>query len=240
MHDGLTTYLAQFRSLSEAYWSTHTERTLDDFRASSVGGATWATGTRWQKGMQESEIAAVEAVWGATFPREYRAFLAALNAPDRPAHWYLYQGAKLEPAAASNIFVDWSAGVEDAKRSIEKVTRGIIFDVENNVLWQDEWGDRPKTADERAALIGDLVRAAPKLIPFHSHRFLVSGLDIEPSPVLSVMQSDIIIYADSLEQCLAADFPELAPGVEPPPVTLEHEERMEALADLPFWGGMVS
>lgn len=240
MHEGLTTYLEQFRTLSEAYWSTHTERTLEDFRASRVGGATWAKGTRWRPGMQASEIAAAEAAWGTPFPREYRAFLATLNAPDRPAHWYLYQSGELESVAAGNIFVDWSASLEDAERAMSKVTRGIVFDVENNALWQDDWGDRPRTEPARAALIAELVRAAPKLIPFHSHRFLVSGLDIEPSPVVSIMQSDIIIYADSLAHCLADDFPELAPGLEPPSVTLEHEERMAALAGLPFWGGMVS
>ena len=181
--------------------------------------------------MQASEIAAVEAAWGAPFPHEYRTFLTTLNAPDRPARWYLYQGASLEPAAAGNIFVDWSASLKDAERAMSKVTRGIVFDVENNALWQDDCGDRPNTAPDRAALIADLVSAAPKLIPFHSHRFLVSGLDIEPSPVLSIMQSDIIIYSDSLADCLADDFPELAPGLEPPPVTLEHKERMAALAD---------
>ena len=68
----------------------------------------------------------------------------------------------------------------------------------------------------------------------------MSGLGIEPSPVLSIMQSDIIDYSDSLAHCLADDFPYLAPGLDPPPVTLDREERMAALAALPFWGGMLA
>lgn len=240
MRPGLQAYFAQFRVLSEAYWSTHVERTLEDFRARGVGGATWGTGTRWKPGMAQAEIDRLEADFGATFPEDYRAFLAILNAPDTPAHWYLYQGATLEPAPHRNIFTDWSAGFADAERADKDLKAGLLFDVEHSAVWKDEWGKRPTEAHDLAARIEELVDAAPKLIPLHSHRFLISGLDLEPAPVVSVMQSDVIYYANSIEECLAEDFPTLAPGLEIPEVAVDVDERRAALFKVPFWGALLS
>ncbi|NNE86834.1 MAG: SMI1/KNR4 family protein [Silicimonas sp.] len=240
MRAGLQAYFAQFRALSETYWSSHVERGLEEFRDRGIGGATWASGTRWKPGLPQVEIDRIEAEFGAKFPGEYRAFLATLNAPDRPAHWYLYQGSVIEPAPDGNIFCDWTEDFADARRAERKLISGILFDVEHGAIWQDEWGIRPRDHSELAAHITSLVENAPKLVPLHSHRFLVAGLDLEPAPVLSIMQSDVIYYAESIEHCLAADFPDLAPGLEPPEVTVDEAACLEALRAVPFWGGLLS
>lgn len=240
MRPGYQAYLAQFRALSEAYWSSHVERDLEDFRASGVGGATWAAGTRWKPGMSQAEIDAVEQSFGATFPEDYRAFLATLNAATKPAVWYLFKGDTLYPASPRHIFTDWNEGQDDIKGALDAVVSGILFDVERNALWLDEWGERPHDKGARADLVTALIEAAPKLIPLHSHRFLIAGLDLGPSPVVSIMQSDVIFYSDSIEACLAADFPDLAPGLEPPEITIDEKISVSTLRSVPFWGTLLS
>ena len=240
MRPGFQAYLAQFRALSEAYWSTHVERALEEFEKSGVGGATWAAGTRWKPGMSQLEIDAIEHDFGARFPEEYRAFLAILNATNNSAIWSLFEGDTLQKAAPRRIFSDWVDGLEDIKRTQEDVVSGILFDVENGAFWHDEWGERPNDVDDVRRHVRDLVESAPKLIPLHSHRFLVADLDLEPAPVLSVMQSDVIYYADCIEDCLAADFPDLALGLEPPEMVIDEKTCFSALRAVPFWGALLS
>ena len=241
MRIGYQAYLAQFRVLSDAYWSSHVERSLEEFRERGVGGATWAENTRWKPGMAQTEIDAVEEEFGVSFPQEYRAFLATLNAPDKPALWYLFKGETLHNAPTRHVFSDWVDGLGDIKRAQDDVISGILFDVEKGAFWHDDWGERPTDQSARKELITSMVEAAPKLIPLHSHRFLVAGLDLEPTPVLSVMQSDVIYYTDSIEECLAADFPDLAPGLEPPKLSMLDEKAcLSALRAVPFWGALLS
>ncbi|MEO9827310.1 MAG: SMI1/KNR4 family protein [Paracoccaceae bacterium] len=240
LRPGFQAYLAQFRALSEAYWSTHVERSLEYFRERDVGGATWAADTAWKPGMSQAEIDAIEQSFGAKFPEEYRAFLATLNAANKPAIWYLFKGDTLHQAPPRHIFTDWVDGIPDIKRTYDDLIAGILFDVETNAFWQDDWGDRPSDPDKQRDHVIDLFDAAPKLIPLHSHRFLVAGLDLEPAPVLSVMQTDVIYYADCIEDCLAADFPDLAPGLEPSEITIDEQACFSALRAVPFWGSLLS
>ena len=240
MRPGYQAYLAQFRALSNMFWASYTERNLEQFRERGVGGATWANGTCWKAGMSQAEIDQAEEIFGAPFPAEYRAFLAILNAPNKAAHWFLFDGDELKPAPPRNIFTDWSQGLADVDRKEADLISGILFDVEKGAIWHDYWGERPNSEADRAAHIRGLVQSAPRLIPLHSHRFLVSGLDLEPTPVLSVMQSDVIYYSDCIEDCLAADFPDLAPGLETPDFTLQDKRCFDALAAVPFWGPLMT
>jgi hypothetical protein len=240
MRKGYQAYLAQFRALSDAYWSSHVERDLEEFRASGVGGATWAASTRWKPGMSQVEIDAVEQFFGAKFPEDYRAFLATLNATTKPATWYLFEGDTLQPAPPRHIFTDWIDGRADIKRAQDELIAGIMFDVEKSAFWNDAWGERPKDKDAREQHVKSLMDAAPKLIPLHSHRFLIAGLDLEPSPVVSIMQSDVIYFADSIESCLDADFPDLALGLELPELTIDQTACLRALRAVPFWGSLLS
>ena len=240
MRAGYQAYLAQFRALSDAYWSSHVERDLEEFRANGVGGATWAEGTRWKPGMSQAEIDAVEQSFGAEFPEDYRGFLATLNAATKPAIWYLFKGDTLHPAPARHVFTDWTDGQGDIKRALDGVVSGVLFDVERNALWLDEWGERPNEKSARADLVTSLITSAPKLIPLHSHRFLIAGLDLEPSPVVSIMQSDVIFYAESIEACLAADFPDLALGLELPETAIDQTAYLRTLRAVPFWGALLS
>ncbi|MFZ5439189.1 MAG: hypothetical protein ACOZQL_04230 [Myxococcota bacterium] len=51
-----------------------------------------------------------------------------------------------------------------------------------------------------------LLAHAPKLVPVFGHRFLVTEPLRAGNPVLSVYQSDIIVYGNSLADDLAHEF----------------------------------
>lgn len=234
---GLVAFLERFRVESEAIWARHHERTLADFRAAGVGGSDWKQGTRWKRGLNSDEIAAIEDAHRAEFPQDYRTFLTLLNAPDRPNHRFQFQGSQIKQTADANTFTDWAAQPSDQQRAYEALLSGIAFDVEQAALWPPTWGDRPATAKARLERLSILLDAAPRLIRVHGHRFMVSGFDQSPAPVLSVHQSDVIVYAWSLEEMLVKDFPELTQqSTEAPENT---EECYAHLARLPFWSDIL-
>ncbi len=93
---------------------------------------------------------------------------------------------------------DWNNG-EMVRSSLAWPFEGLLFDVENNVLWWPEWGDRPGTAEERAEVLRGVVSRAPRLIPIFSHRFLPASPGESGNPVFSVYQSDVIHYGADLD-----------------------------------------
>jgi hypothetical protein len=101
----------------------------------------------------------------------------------------------------------------------------VLFDVENNGFWYEGWG--PKPAKEGPALKTARwnLDKAPVMVPVFSHRFLPAGLDHHP--VLSMMQTDIIVYGNDLADYLAREFSD-APGTPDINSTVE------------FWSDLVS
>ena len=108
---------------------------------------------------------------------------------------------------------------------------GLVFDVEHNGLWRDGWGTRPPGERERSERVDELVAAAPALLPIFGHRFVLAE---GPTVVLSVHQSDIIVYGVDLRAYLLTELGDLlglsrfddAPAVD--------------LASVPFWGELVA
>ena len=76
---------------------------------------------------------------------------------------------------------------------------GLLFDVEENGLWWPEWGDRPATAEERAEVLRQVLKRAPRLIPIFGHRYLPATPSHAGNPVFSVYQSDVIHYGADLD-----------------------------------------
>src|SRR5205085_9372728 len=60
---------------------------------------------------------------------------------------------------------DWTTEREQLRGMLAWPLDGLLFDVEHNVLWLSEWGERPATAIERADIVVRAVAEAPKLIP---------------------------------------------------------------------------
>ena len=83
----------------------------------------------------------------------------------------------------------------------------MLFDVEHNHFWLDEWGPRP----ESLALAQDKVRelvaaAAPTLIPIYAHRMIPDRPHQSGNPVFSVHQTDVICYGIDLRDYLIHEF----------------------------------
>jgi hypothetical protein len=148
-------------------------------------------------GLTDVEVAAVENKFVFRFPPDLRAFLQTA----------LPRGPK---------FPDWRSGDEATLRDWLNLPRdGVLFDVEHNGFWLDEWGPRPDSLEEALRTGSDLIAAAPTLIPIFSHRMMPDEPHLPGNPVFSVHQTDIIRYGFNLADYLRHEF--TLPGREPWP-----------------------
>lgn len=139
-------------------------------------------------GLSSAEIAAVEERFGFRFPPDLREFLQTAL-PSGPQ------------------FPDWRRGDEAALRDwLDQPRRGVLFDVEHSGFWLEEWGPRPSSLEEALRVAGELVAAAPRLIPIFLHRMMPDEPDLPGNPVFSVHQTDIIHYGFDLADYLPHEF----------------------------------
>jgi hypothetical protein len=139
-------------------------------------------------GLTNEEVQACEHRFGFRFPPDLRQFLQTAL-PSGPQ------------------FPDWRSGDERALREwLDQPRQGVLFDVEHNGFWLDEWGERPESLDDAAAIASDQVLSAPRLIPICSHRMMPDEPHLAGNPVLSVWQTDIIYYGFDLADYLRHEF----------------------------------
>ncbi len=223
-------FLEWLREATERTWRTVKERTLEDYRRAGVGGVGWRTGTRWSGGLTDSEIDAIEARYDLKFPADHRLLLQTLHCTTpRMAGAAFTDGRIMEPIERPG-FYDWLHDEDAIRAALSEPLEGILFDVENEVLWPPSWGPRPPTAAARRARLAELIAAAPRLIPIIGHRYLVS---VEPHVVLSVHQADIIVYGRSLRDFLLMEL-EWLTGVSAANLGEEPDT-----SRLPFWGELI-
>jgi hypothetical protein len=167
------------------------------------------TGVMFDAGLTDNECAAAEARYGFRFPPDLRAFL----------HTGLPRG---------DLFPNWRTGDEAGLRDwLDLPRKGILFDIEHNGFWLDEWGQRPSSLAEAQRVATALVTAAPALIPVYSHRMMPAEPHLPGNPVLSVHQTDIIWYGVDLRDYLIHEFLTREDvGVWPIP---------EGIRRVPFW-----
>jgi hypothetical protein len=145
-------------------------------------------GVQIAAGLTDDEFARVGRRFGFTFPPDLRAFLAT-------------------GLPVSDSWVDWRSASEAAIRErLNWPLEGICFDIENNVFWLDEWGERPATLDEAFDIARRAVAEAPVLIPICSHRYIPADPSESGNPVFSVYQTDIIYYGADLLDYLQNEF----------------------------------
>jgi hypothetical protein len=145
-------------------------------------------GIAFEPGLTDAEVTAAEARFGFRFPPDLRALLQAAL-----------------PRGAS--FPDWRSGDEAELRDwLDRPRQGVVFDVEYNGFWLDEWGPRPEALMEAKRVAEQLVAAAPRLIPVYSHRMMPDEPQLPDNPVFSVHQTDIIVYGRDLRDYLAHEF----------------------------------
>lgn len=145
----------------------------------------------FNKGLTDKEIAYIEKIYKITFPQELKKFIK-IKLP------------------VSNGFYNWrdftEANIEKIKNVINAPMEGLLFDIEYNDFWVENWGkvvdDNIETQKQRFL---EKYYEAPKLIPIYSHRYM-PDINKKNIPILSVMQSDIIVYGRNLEEYLEKEF----------------------------------
>jgi hypothetical protein len=145
-------------------------------------------GIEFDNGLTDVEVKTVETRFGFQFPPDLREFLQ-LGLPRGMG------------------FPDWRAGRKKTlQESLDMPLEGILFDVEYNEFWLEEWGARPQMVSEAKRIVGDLIADAPQLIPIYIHRMMPDEPHLPGNPVFSVHQADIILYGTDLENYLCAEF----------------------------------
>jgi hypothetical protein len=162
-------------------------------------------------GLTDAEFARIERDYGFEFADDHRAFLAA-GLPLKTR----------EPYERRNRWPDWRDGDPGALRKmLGWPVEGALFDVQYNDLWHRSWGQRPADTSTALSVARRHLARAPKMIPVWGHRYLPAGRGTYGHPVLSIWQTDIIIYGTDLANYIALEFhrePWLIPGWTPPPV----------------------
>ncbi len=145
-------------------------------------------GIRLEAGLTDSEVKMVENRYGFVFPPDLRQLL----------QFGLPVGDK---------FVDWRNGKsEEIQVRLDWPFDGICFDIENNDFWLDKWGEKPLDTEDQFIVAKRYVDRAPKLIPIYSHRYIPDSPNQAGNPILSVYQTDIIVYGSTLEMYLLNEF----------------------------------
>jgi hypothetical protein len=144
-----------------------------------------AEGRLWAEGYTQGELDAAQETYGLVFPPD----LVALLRDRRPVRAY-----------------DWRTDDKEIREMLQWPLEGLLFDVEHNVLWWPEWGDRPDTVEARAEVLAKVVAEAPKLIPLVSHRYLPVEPHEAGNPVFSIYQSDVIYYGADLADYFEREF----------------------------------
>ena len=237
------TFLDWLQDQMEKAWTSYEPVSFEDYVAGGVGGVDWQRNTRWLEGLSEPEIDRIEHQWAIRFPPDYRLFLRHLHTVDRPMRGARYTeyieggpGSHMVPNERS-LFYNWLTGSDELKRALDWPLDGLLFDIEHSGLWLPGWGPRPATLSDQEAHVRALAAAAPRLIPVFEHRYLPSEPCQPGNPVLSIYQSDIVLYASNLRSYFLFEFSELL-GLQTPHDRLSPDiDRAEHLIGrLPFWG----
>lgn len=167
------------------------------------------TGMAFEAGLTDAEVRAAETRYGFRFPPDLRAFLqTGLPRGDRFPDWRGCDEARLR---------EW----------LDLPCQGVLFDIEHNGFWLDEWGPRPPSLAEAKRVASALVADAPTLIPVFAHRMMPAEPYLPGNPVFSVHQTDIIVYGVDLRDYLIHEFlAREGVGVWPIP---------EDIRRVPFW-----
>jgi hypothetical protein len=227
-------FLDWLRVATEHAWSGYEPRTFEEYESAGVGGDDWVTGTRWTGGLDAATLDAVEGRLGVPFGAQHRLFLSMLHATTPAKQGARFVDTERIVPVQRPGFYHWLDDADAIDEARVRVVDGLLFDVEHNQLWPADWGLRPDGADERRAVVRSLVAGAPPLLPLTGHRFAVGGLHGESGVVLSVHQSDIIVYGNDLRAFLINELGGLI-GAEP----LEPDSGRIG-ARIPFWGRFIS
>jgi hypothetical protein len=139
-------------------------------------------------GLTAAEFDDIEGRFGFEFADDHRAFLA-VGLP------------------VGGRWPDWRHGDAEQLRSmLGWPVEGVLFDVERNAFWHDEWPTRPSLVGEALELAASLLAKVPQMVPVYSHRYLPAGRGSFGHPVLSMHRTDIIYYGTDLVDYVHQEF----------------------------------
>ncbi len=139
-------------------------------------------------GLTEAEFERIEQTSGVEFADDHRAFLAA-------------------GLPVGTSWPNWrDASRRTMRRWLQTPIDGVLFDVEWNSFWFDGWGQRPARMKDALRSAQYHLARVPRLVPVYSHRYLPAGHGSFGRPVLSVVQTDVIVYGTDLSNYIANEF----------------------------------
>lgn len=177
-----------------------------------------AAGQTLDVGLAEGELVDLERAYAFRFPPDLRDLLAAVHPVG--GGW---------PDWRRRV-VTWANGEHPLEEQFGWIIHGTVFDIEHNNFWWDGWGARPKSLAEAIEVATRSMEKAPKLVPVWGHRFIPSDPPTRGHPVLSIMQTDIVIYGEDLLDYVCHEFKQPRPTREP----------NESATSLPYWGGFLA
>lgn len=153
-----------------------------------------AKGIAFEEGLSTAEFAATESRYEFRFPPDLREFLSiALPVSEQFPNWRKGTSREIDGDCPIDLSMDWPY-------------RGMCFDIEKNGFWMRDWGPKPDDLQHSLKIARDAVKAAPRLIPVFSHRYLPAEPLAPGNPVLSVYQTDIIYYGSDLASYWVEEF----------------------------------
>lgn len=165
-------------------------------------------------GLTDDELGRVEQAYGIEFADDHRAFLAT--------------GLPL-----GERWPDWRAGDPGLlTQRLRRPVEGVLFDVAEGAFWYGAWGPRPTDATAAVALASERLASVARLVPVYSHRYLRGGRGTFGNPVLSVVQTDIVVYGRDLTDYIGREF---ATGGDPAEATAEP---VKAPNTVDFWDAL--
>ena len=182
-------------------------------------------GFPFECGLSDREISTIEDRFAFVFPPELRFFLESA-------------------LPTSDYFPNWRSDTDDQLQSwFDRPLDGVLFDVQNNVFWYEDWGQRPAKLSDALEIATRQLTSVPKLIPIGDQIYLkcVPALPNSPgNPVFSINQTDALHGGKDVPDFLRwfsrpdAAFDEDEESGDPPtPLYAEDYQ------NVPFWTDMV-
>jgi hypothetical protein len=169
-------------------------------------------GLPFEPGLSHLELRSIERRFEFTFNPDHRALLMAglPSAGQRYGNW-----------------PDWrSKDSSHLWRWLFEPIDGVMFDVAENAFWLEAWGERPANTQRALSVAKQALKNVPRLVPVYGHRY-APALPEAGLPVLSVVQTGVIVYGSDLADYLVREFGSGAPETAGP------------ATPVPFWTDLI-
>ncbi|XP_038982931.1 uncharacterized protein LOC103707656 [Phoenix dactylifera] len=133
-----------------------------------------ASGVAVDVGLDDYEIAAIEATYGFAFPPDLRSILR-------------------EGLPVGSGFPNWRyASPQQLEILLRLPVSGLLHDVSRKGFWCAAWGSKPIAGgDESAAAARGILERAPALVPIYRHFYIPSVPNLAGNPVFYVRGCDV-------------------------------------------------